>query len=183
MFLVTIPMIPCLIDDILSCMTKKNDSQHWFEHILIASKNLVYIPVISLLLVSVGIMIWAVAHIVLGVDWAALSERELLITAVSTIDAFLLGILTLMIAVSLYELYISPISEHEHVPETFIIESLNELKSRLGKVIYMILLVTFFKEVLAHDFKTVNEMVLLAVSICLIALSLYFTREDKKNYE
>jgi len=159
---------------------KKQSKADAFELLLIKTKYLVYIPVVALVFASFAIMIWTLVNFGLGFDFANVTEKELLIGMISMIDAFLLAILTLMIAVSLHELYISPISEHAGVPDAFIIESLDELKEKLGKVVYMILLVTFFKQVIQYEFVNISELTLLALGILLIALSLYFVRDSKK---
>lgn len=150
-----------------------------FEKILIATKYLVYIPVVTLVIASGVIMVWTIVNFGLAFDFSSITEKEMLVGMISMIDAFLLAILTLMIAVSLYELYISPISEHPNVPQAFLIESLDELKNKLSKVVYMILLVLFFKQIIQYQFATIQEMVLLALGIVLIAISLYFVREPR----
>ncbi len=164
-------------------MFKKNQEKpedaSVFEKMLINAKYLVYIPVVTLLGASLMIMVWTIANFVLGFDIYAMTEKDMLIGIISMIDAFLLAILTLIIAVSLYELYISRISEHKNVPQAFIIESLDELKAKLGKVVYMILLVTFFKQVIKYDFANMAELFLLAASVLLISLSLYYARDSK----
>lgn len=150
-----------------------------FEKLLIKTKYIVLVPVVTLVVASVVITVWTIVNFGLGFDFASLTEKELLVGMISMIDAFLLAILTLMIAVSLYELYISPISEHANVPQAFIIESLDELKTKLGKVVYMILLVTFFKQVIQYNFQTIQEMVLLSFGILLIAGSIFLVRDPK----
>ena len=167
-------------------MTKKNtkntdrvEDASAFELLLIKTKYLVYIPVVSLVFAGAAIMIWTLVNFGLGFDFGTMTEKDLLVGMISMIDAFLLAILTLMIAVSLYELYISPISEHPNVPEAFIISSLDELKVKLGKVVYMILLVTFFKQVIKYEFTSMIELGFLAGSILLISLSLYFAQDSK----
>jgi|GEM_PF-3940928 len=157
----------------------KPEDASTFEKLLIQTKYLVYIPVVTLIIAAAVIMIWTIVNFVLGFDIATVTEKDLLIGMISMIDAFLLAILTLMIAVSLYELYISRISEHPNVPDAFIIESLDELKVKLGKVVYMILLVTFFKQIIKFDFSNMLELFLLAGAVLLISLSLYYARDSK----
>ena len=53
------------------------------------------------------------------------------------------------------------------------IESLDDLKDRLGKVILMILIVAFFKNVLHVEFKEPLDILYMGGGICLIALAGY----------
>lgn len=164
----------------VSMFTHKPSFQDRFEAGLVAMRALVYIPVVVLVIASGAISVWAVINFGLSFDITALSEKELLIGVISMIDTFLLSILTLIIAISLYELYISPISEHKQVPQSLIISSIDELKNKLAKVVYMILVVAFFKEVIQYNFSNIFEIVLLALGILLLAMSLYFVKEKKE---
>jgi uncharacterized membrane protein YqhA len=56
-----------------------------------------------------------------------------------------------------------------------VINSLDDLKSRLAKVILMILIVTLFEEAINMKLTTPLDLVYLGGSIALIALSLYFS--------
>jgi uncharacterized membrane protein YqhA len=52
------------------------------------------------------------------------------------------------------------------------ISSIDDLKSSLGKVILMVLIVLFFKESLNIDYNGAKDLLLLAVGIALVALAL-----------
>ena len=54
------------------------------------------------------------------------------------------------------------------------ISSLDDLKDRLGKVILMILIVAFFKNVLHVSYKSPLEILYMGGGIFLVALALYF---------
>jgi len=54
------------------------------------------------------------------------------------------------------------------------IRSLDELKSKLGNVIVMVLIVIFFKQVIHMEFKTPLDMLYLGGGIFALALSLYY---------
>ncbi len=57
------------------------------------------------------------------------------------------------------------------------IESLDDLKNRLAKVILMILIVTFFEQVLKMKFETPQSLIYLSGGIALIGLALYLTHQ------
>jgi uncharacterized membrane protein YqhA len=77
----------------------------------------------------------------------------------------------------LYELFISKIDdaeESEAGSKILAIHSLDELKDKLGKVVVMVLIVSFFKKVIHMNFSTPLEMLYLAGSILALALALYY---------
>lgn len=95
---------------------------------------------------------------------------------VEIIDGFLLAIVLLIFAYGIYELYISRIeaAQGDEAEAHFLrIESLDALKSRVGKVILMILIVKFFEVSLAMDYETVKELMIFAIAITLISVSFF----------
>src|ERR1039458_1726717 len=64
-----------------------------------------------------------------------------------------------------------------------VIGSLDDLKSRLAKVILMILIVTLFEEAINMKLTTPLDLVYLGASITLIALALYFSHAAEPDHE
>jgi uncharacterized membrane protein YqhA len=77
-----------------------------------------------------------------------------------------------------YELFISKINVARESDELQILEvrSLDQLKDKILKVIVVVLVVSFFKRVMAIDVKSVTELLYLAVAILLISASGYLLR-------
>ena len=100
---------------------------------------------------------------------------------IGAIDDFLLATVLFIFALGLYELFISKIDEAEREATTssriLLIHSLDDLKDRLGKVVLMILIVTFFKNVIHTTFEDPLNILYLAVGILFVALALYFTHK------
>ncbi|HLG44570.1 MAG TPA: YqhA family protein [Nitrospirales bacterium] len=100
---------------------------------------------------------------------------------IGAIDDFLLATVLFIFALGLYELFISKIDEAEREATTssriLVIHSLDDLKDRLGKVVLMILIVTFFKNVIHTTFEDPLNILYLAVGILFVALALYFTHK------
>ena len=99
---------------------------------------------------------------------------------VEIIDGYLLGTVLLIFALGLYELFISRIEEAEKsetASSVLIINSLDDLKSRLAKVILMILIVKYFEHAVSMKFNTPMDLLLLAGGIALIGLALYLTHD------
>ena len=149
-----------------------------FEKLLVSSRYLVYIPVVALIIAAFTTFLWAIVNFFkTSQGFLSKTGDVLIVNLISVIDIFLLGVLILMIAISLYELYIRHIPDRVKMPQALLIDSLDELKTKIGKLVYMILLVAFFKQVIKHDFTTMTEMLMLAISIFFIAVSLYFVTD------
>ena len=77
----------------------------------------------------------------------------------------------------IYELFINKIDPVEKKvdsrPSWLQISSIDDLKSSLGKVILMVLIVYFFKHSLDIEFKSALDLLLLALGILLLAGALF----------
>jgi uncharacterized membrane protein YqhA len=96
---------------------------------------------------------------------------------ITAVDDFLLAIVLLIFALGVYELHIDKIEYAKDNPaagKLLQIESLDDLKDRLGKVILMILIVSFFKNVLNAEFNTPLEILYMGGGIFLVALASYY---------
>src|SRR5487761_2126454 len=74
-------------------------------------------------------------------------HSETITHLVEVVDGYLLATVMLIFSLGLYELFISDIDEakgEERSSKILVIESLDDLKARLAKVILMILIVTLF---------------------------------------
>ncbi|MGC2047175.1 MAG: YqhA family protein [Gallionella sp.] len=101
---------------------------------------------------------------------------------VEVVDGYLLAIVMLIFSLGLYELFISDIDQahgSKSSSKILFISNLDELKSRLAKVILMILIVTLFEEALNMKLSTPLDLVYLGGSIALISLALYLTHASE----
>ena len=101
---------------------------------------------------------------------------------VEVVDGYLLAIVMLIFSLGLYELFISDIDQahgSKSSSKILVINNLDDLKSRLAKVILMILIVTLFEEALNMKLSTPLDLVYLGGSIALIALALYLTHASE----
>ena len=99
--------------------------------------------------------------------------------ALSAIDKVLLDTVLIIFSLGLYELFISKIDQAIEGSEILLIKNLDDLKNRLGKVILMILIVTFFKHVIRIDYNDPLNILYLAAGILMVALSLYFSHKQE----
>jgi uncharacterized membrane protein YqhA len=101
---------------------------------------------------------------------------------VEVIDGFLLASVLLIFAMGLYELFIGKIDvagDSETSKNVLHIDTLDDLKNRLAKVILMILIVNFFEQVLKMQFETPQSLIYLSGGIALIGLALYLTHQSE----
>ena len=105
---------------------------------------------------------------------------------VEVVDGYLLATVMLIFSLGLYELFISDIDQahgSKASSKILVIGSLDDLKSRLAKVILMILIVTLFEEAINMKLTTPLDLVYLGASIALIALALYFSHAAEPDHE
>jgi len=112
-----------------------------------------------------------------------LPSEKVLVYLISSIDEFLLGIILIIIAMGIYELFISKLhlSERKNAPTWLEFTSLEELKAVLTNVIVIILMVFFFKSVVGMKFETPLSILYLAIGVILIALANYLSQKSKKE--
>jgi len=108
-----------------------------------------------------------------------LATNTITVYLISALDEFLLGIILIIIALGVYELFISKldvIGEKDiPYPNWLIFHTLDDLKAVLTKVIIIILMVYFFKNVVLMNFETPLEILYLGLGIVLIAVANYLT--------
>ena len=103
---------------------------------------------------------------------------------VEVVDAYLLAAVMLIFSLGMYELFISDIDQahgSKASSKILVINNLDDLKSRLAKVILMILIVTLFKEAITMHISTPLDLVYLGISIALVALALYLSHAADKG--
>ncbi len=106
---------------------------------------------------------------------------------VEVVDGYLLATVLLIFSLGLYELFISDIDQAQGSrasSKILVINSLDDLKSRLAKVILMILIVTLFEQALNMKLSSPLDLLYLGGAIALIALALYLTHgAEHKGHE
>ena len=104
---------------------------------------------------------------------------------ITAVDDFLLATVLLIFALGLYELFIDKI-EIAHGDDTssniLVINTLDDLKDRLGKVILMILIVAFFKNVLHVTFDDPLNILYMGTGILMVSLASYFSHKSGEKH-
>ncbi len=131
--------------------------------------------------VDVALLVQHAAHYA-DADMTAEARKALHDSTVShiveVVDGYLLATVLLIFSLGLYELFVSDINQAQGSKASskiLVISSLDDLKSRLAKVIIMILIVTLFEEALNMKVSAPIDLLYLGGAIALIALALYLT--------
>ncbi|MDR1458800.1 MAG: YqhA family protein [Bacteroidales bacterium] len=115
------------------------------------------------------------------------SIEHLVATFVASIDGYLFATVLIIFSMGVYELFINKIDPVNKVldsrPSWLQINSIDDLKSSLGKVILMILIVSFFEHSLNIHYETVSDLLFLGIGILLIAAALFLTHVHGKHKE
>jgi uncharacterized membrane protein YqhA len=96
------------------------------------------------------------------------------------VDGYLFAAILIIFALGLYELFISKIDAIEASPvatRLLLIRSLDDLKDRLAKVVFLILIVRYFQYALDATIDAPIDLLYLAIGIALVAVSLYLTKD------
>lgn len=104
-------------------------------------------------------------------------HEEILIAIIGAIDFYLIALVLLIFTFGIYELFISKIDiahEEGEFGNILEVESLDDLKNKIVKVIIMVLIVSFFQRILSMEFTTAYDMLAMAISICVICVGVYF---------
>lgn len=160
--------------------------QKIFQNILWLSRYMIIFPVIggifsAFIMILIGI--YDVIHSVIETSnmlWTHRLEHNttIILHVISSLDAFLIATVLLIFSIGLYELFICKITHAErdtNSSQILVINSLDQLKEKVAKVIIMVLIVTFFQESLSFDYTNVQDLLYLALAIFLVALAVYFT--------
>jgi uncharacterized membrane protein YqhA len=165
-----------------------------FESALWHSRFIVIVAVIASLITAFAMFFLAsvdafflVSHLgeYLSADLVGEARKdfraETVTHVVEIIDGYLLATVLLIFALGLYELFISKIEQAEssETPSVLAIHSLDDLKTRLGRVIIMILIVNFFEHAIKMEFHGPLDLLALAGGIALIGLTLYLTHAEE----
>lgn len=110
---------------------------------------------------------------------------EVISHIITGIDLYLIGIVLLIFGLGIYELFISKIDPDEREDsDTGVLEikSLENLKDKLLKAIIMVLVVTFFKQILSIKVESTQDLLYSGISILLIATSGYLMHYSSSDH-
>ena len=145
--------------------------------IVILSVILSIVASISLFVIGSWDILYAIFHNNPLFDTTIDNNNALLFKIISSIDLFLIGIVLLIFGFGVYELFISEIdfAKGKFVESTLKINSLDQLKNKIIKVIIIVLIVKFFEKVLklSSNFTSPTDVLYFGLSILSIFIGYY----------
>lgn len=165
-----------------------NPIERFFEQLLWNSRLIVVLPVIASVLLAIGVLIITSLDMVrligefiayaTAADGRSGLQTALVASIIAIVDNFLLGAVLLIFGLGLYELFIGKINMaegSEFAERLLLIRSFDDLKTRLGGVILLILVVKGFQTALKLTYSQPSDLLILAVAILLISVALFLT--------
>lgn len=171
----------------------KGKAARRFEGMLFYSRYLSIFAVIGSLLSACALFIKGSGLVIEGLKCFISTTAKgshgdyeaLLAEFVSSVDIFLFAMVLVIFGMGVYELFINKIDPVEKKvdsrPSWLQISSIDELKSSLGKVILMVLIVSFFKHSLDIEYRSATDLLLLASGILLLAVALFLANYHPKD--
>ncbi|MEL7011028.1 MAG: YqhA family protein [Cyanobacteria bacterium J06643_13] len=153
----------------------------FFEALIWNFRFFIIAPVIfsllsALRLIMIGTLdIWAGLTLTLDPkDPEGIMTIKTVTYIIGGVDYYLIGIVLLIFAFGIYELFISEI-EIKHQDDSSILQSasLEELKGKLVNVIVVALIVSLFKQMLSIEIGKLSDVIYISLAILLISISQY----------
>jgi len=177
----------------------RNPFERTLESVLWKSRFVVILAVVASIAASLAMfwitsvdMFYAVSHLVGYADPSLTEEarkglRDGAVTqVVEVVDGYLLASVMLIFAFGLYELFISDIDEaHGSTASSkiLVIDSLDDLKTKLAKVILIILIVRLFEYAVRIRPEHMLELVYFGGAIALVGLALFLSHASETQSE
>jgi uncharacterized membrane protein YqhA len=160
-----------------------------FERLLWGSRLMVLVAVVASVLAALVTLYMATVDVgrllVMAVGYGGLSQAKaaevslkIVTMVVKTVDGYLLTAVMLIFALGLYELFISRIDlaeRSEVAPRLLLIQSLDDLKDRLAKVVVLILVITFFQQAVEMTYQNARDLLFLALGTFLVGGALFLS--------
>lgn len=164
-----------------------------FENTLLSTRFFVLLPVIFGMISAMILFVMATFDIIsmiaevwtTWIEHSKFGDIHALVVGeiIGAVDLYLIAVVLLIFSFGLYELFIAEVAEDKdvYVPTILAINSLDELKDKLAKVIVMVLVVSYFRQVITIRYAGPLEMMYFAVSIVALSISVYLLHKDSKH--
>lgn len=146
--------------------------------LLEVSRFLLVLPVIGSLLLTIGIVIMGLGMVLVQAwelfangEFSAKAGKQLTMTVISTIDMFLVGAISYIIAVGIYKLFIS--QDEVQLLKRIKIEKLEDLENKIIGVVVVALAVGFLGEVMEAVDAQAALYGGIGVAVVIVALSVF----------
>ena len=164
-----------------------------FEQFLWHSRFLVLIAVLASLLGSLTLFVVGTMDIVqlviATVDYylgtGTQDIHEFLVTdIIIAIDIYLIAVVLLIFGLGIYRLFVSPIeaSEESGKSHPFNVQSFDELKNKIVRVVILAVIIEFFRAVVDIRFLTPLDIIYLTLSVLALAASLFLMGKSQTGH-
>ncbi|MCA9402511.1 MAG: YqhA family protein [Candidatus Omnitrophica bacterium] len=163
---------------------KPSRIEYLFESFLWKSRLITLLAVIFSLMASLSLFIagsYQLMHAAISFAKGMTGRtnyNDLVVNVIGGIDLYLIGIVLLIFSFGVYELFVSKIDPARQDREINILEikNLDGLKTKLLKVIIMVMIVHFFKLIMTSHPHNPLEILYLAGGVLMISACTYFLR-------
>ena len=149
---------------------------------------LTVIAIMAGALLLVGFVVYDFIHLIdvvinkgLGID----ARVELLLILIEIIDQALMAGLMLMFGFGIYEIFINKIEVNSETgaqhPKLLVIDSIDQLKRKLGSMVIMMLIVKFLSLSTEMVIEEPADLLMYATSVALLGLALFLTNVKFKT--
>jgi len=158
-----------------------------FKQFLSLSRFMVLIAVIVSLLASFMLFIaglYEVAYLIwllFKTGDLQLYQSKVLAGVITALDMFLIATFLIIFSRGLYELFIGQLDGSGR--KVFEIKSLEDLKTKLGKIIIMAMIVLIFKQMLKSQLSTALDFLFVSLALISIASALYLSHKETHEHE
>jgi uncharacterized membrane protein YqhA len=163
-----------------------------FERALSQSRLLVVVAVVASAFLALGAFYMATVDVVVLIGnllpyaspaldpTARKALREATVVGiVKAVDGYLIAAIVLIFALGLYELFVKKIAPSESavrtMPRLIPVESLDDLKDRMARLILLVLIIEFFQYALKLTYANALDLVYLSIGILFIGGALYLS--------
>ena len=165
----------------------KSQTAKTFEKTLYFSRFLTLLAVIGSLVSSIVLFVYGTINVYVAfnnfvnqhVNGDHAEQGHMLAGFVASVDIYLFAMVLIIFSMGVYELFISKIdpveTKFDSRPSWLRITSIDDLKSSLGRVILMVLIVSVFEHSLSIDYDKSVDLLYASVAVVLVALALYVT--------
>ena len=172
-------------------MNHRQDREHgWveeaFETALFNCRFLVLLAVLGVLLSAAVMFVKGCVEVVQGVRSfttgflgfrpTPLDDKTVILAFIPAVDNYLFATILLIISMGMYELFISEIDPKSRKDKTrpnwLFVRDLDDLTSRIGEVVIMILIVSFFQASFSIPYDHPVDLLMLGGAVLLISGSL-----------
>lgn len=163
----------------------------WAERGLWGSRLVILVAVAASIVVALVMLYMATVDVVFLVGKVAqygnpamlADERShlhgvIVAKAAAIVDGYLFAAIMIIFGIGMYELFIAKIALAERVRSSanvLAVHDLDDMKERLAKVVFLILVVRYFEYAIDSPIDTPLDLLYLAAGIGLIALSIFLT--------